>query len=155
MIGPAGGEHETARRTPSCRLEDYTRWVHLVAAMLRGGFTPEGGGQDRRRQLPAHLPRCSRLKVCDTNPIVALPLAAHRGGFSGSWGDPLPVSSDAARSHPMPSEPPCFRGARHPIGTLAVTKLWSAIRRWNAGKRLGLLLRGSHVVLESWRETGA
>jgi hypothetical protein len=21
-------------------IEDYTRWVHLVAAMLRGGFTP-------------------------------------------------------------------------------------------------------------------
>jgi len=45
MIGPAGGEHETARRTPSCRLEDYTRWVHLVAAMLRGGFTAEEAGK--------------------------------------------------------------------------------------------------------------
>jgi membrane dipeptidase len=26
-------------------LEDYTRWVHLVAAMLRGGFTPEEAGK--------------------------------------------------------------------------------------------------------------
>src|SRR4029077_8266393 len=26
-------------------LEDYTRWVHLVAAMLRGGFTPEEEGK--------------------------------------------------------------------------------------------------------------
>jgi len=25
--------------------EDYTRWVHLVAAMLRGGFTPEEAGK--------------------------------------------------------------------------------------------------------------
>jgi membrane dipeptidase len=25
-------------------VEDYTRWVHLVAAMLRGGFTPEEAG---------------------------------------------------------------------------------------------------------------
>ncbi|MBV9687238.1 MAG: peptidase, partial [Alphaproteobacteria bacterium] len=24
---------------------DYTRWVHLVAAMLRGGFTPEETGK--------------------------------------------------------------------------------------------------------------
>src|SRR5205085_8854158 len=27
------------------RVEDYTRWVHLVAAMLRGGFTPEETGK--------------------------------------------------------------------------------------------------------------
>src|SRR5262249_46788849 len=33
---------------------------------------------------------------------------------------PLPVSSDVARSHPILSEPPRFRGARHPIGTLGV-----------------------------------
>jgi membrane dipeptidase len=26
-------------------LEDYTRWVHLIAAMLRGGFTAEEAGQ--------------------------------------------------------------------------------------------------------------
>ena len=26
-------------------LEDYTRWVHLVAAMLRGGFTAEEAGK--------------------------------------------------------------------------------------------------------------
>jgi membrane dipeptidase len=26
-------------------VEDYTRWVHLVAAMLRGGFTPEETGK--------------------------------------------------------------------------------------------------------------
>jgi membrane dipeptidase len=26
-------------------IEDYTRWVHLVAAMLRGGFTPEEAGK--------------------------------------------------------------------------------------------------------------
>jgi membrane dipeptidase len=26
-------------------LEDYTRWVHLIAAMLRGGFTPEETGK--------------------------------------------------------------------------------------------------------------
>jgi len=26
-------------------LEDYMRWVHLVAAMLRGGFTPEEAGK--------------------------------------------------------------------------------------------------------------
>ena len=26
-------------------VEDYTRWVHLVAAMLRGGFTPEDAGK--------------------------------------------------------------------------------------------------------------
>jgi membrane dipeptidase len=25
-------------------LADYTRWVHLVAAMLRGGFTDEEAG---------------------------------------------------------------------------------------------------------------
>jgi membrane dipeptidase len=27
------------------RVPDYTQWVHLVAAMLRGGFTPEETGQ--------------------------------------------------------------------------------------------------------------
>ena len=26
-------------------VEDYTKWVHLVAAMLRGGFTPEEAGK--------------------------------------------------------------------------------------------------------------
>jgi membrane dipeptidase len=26
-------------------VEDYTRWVHLIAAMLRGGFTPEETGK--------------------------------------------------------------------------------------------------------------
>ena len=26
-------------------VEDYTRWVHLVAAMLRGGFTPQEAGK--------------------------------------------------------------------------------------------------------------
>jgi microsomal dipeptidase-like Zn-dependent dipeptidase len=26
-------------------VEDYTRWVHLVAAMLRGGFTAEEAGK--------------------------------------------------------------------------------------------------------------
>jgi len=26
-------------------VEDYTRWVHLVAARLRGGFTPEEAGK--------------------------------------------------------------------------------------------------------------
>ncbi len=26
-------------------VEDYTRWVHLLAAMLRGGFTPEEAGK--------------------------------------------------------------------------------------------------------------
>src|SRR5215472_2254571 len=26
-------------------VQDYTRWVHLVAAMLRGGFTPEEAGK--------------------------------------------------------------------------------------------------------------
>lgn len=26
-------------------MQDYTQWVHLVAAMLRGGFTPEEAGK--------------------------------------------------------------------------------------------------------------
>ncbi len=26
-------------------LQDYTQWVELVAAMLRGGFTPEEAGK--------------------------------------------------------------------------------------------------------------
>jgi membrane dipeptidase len=26
-------------------VEDYARWVHLAAAMLRGGFTPEEVGK--------------------------------------------------------------------------------------------------------------
>ncbi len=26
-------------------VEDYTRWVHLIAAMLRGGFTAEDAGK--------------------------------------------------------------------------------------------------------------
>jgi membrane dipeptidase len=26
-------------------VQDYTQWVHLVAAMLRGGFTPEEAGK--------------------------------------------------------------------------------------------------------------
>ena len=26
-------------------VEDYAKWVHLVAAMLRGGFTPEEAGK--------------------------------------------------------------------------------------------------------------
>jgi hypothetical protein len=43
-------------------VEDYTRWVHLVAGMLH-----PRGGQDRRRQLPAHLPRCGRLKVSNSS----------------------------------------------------------------------------------------
>src|ERR1700736_5705533 len=30
--------------TPGC-VQDYTQWVHLVAAMLRGGFTPEEAGK--------------------------------------------------------------------------------------------------------------
>jgi membrane dipeptidase len=40
-------------------VEDYTRWVHLVAAMLRGGFTPRGDRQDRRR----HYMRIFRAAV--------------------------------------------------------------------------------------------
>ena len=111
---------------------------------------PRGGGQDRRRELPAHLPSCSRLKVGDTDPTDALALAAHRGGFSGSSGDPSPVSSDAARSHPMLNEPPRFRDARHPIGTLGVLSL--QCQRWTGknsnsrspsrGRRLILARRG-------------
>ena len=26
-------------------LQDYSQWVHLIAAMLRGGFTPEEAGK--------------------------------------------------------------------------------------------------------------
>jgi membrane dipeptidase len=26
-------------------LQDYSQWVHLVAAMLKGGFTPEKAGK--------------------------------------------------------------------------------------------------------------
>jgi membrane dipeptidase len=26
-------------------IEDYSRWVHLIAAMLRGGFTAEEAGK--------------------------------------------------------------------------------------------------------------
>jgi hypothetical protein len=45
------------------RVQDYTQWVHLAAAMLRGGFTPRGGRKDRRREPYAYLPRCGRLTL--------------------------------------------------------------------------------------------
>ena len=44
-------------------VQDYSQWVHLVSAMLRGGFTPEEAGNNRRRQLHPHLPGRRRLTL--------------------------------------------------------------------------------------------
>jgi len=35
----------TDQHTTPGSVQDYTRWVHLIAAMLRGGFTPEEAGK--------------------------------------------------------------------------------------------------------------
>ena len=35
----------TDQQVAAGSLQDYTQWVHLVAAMLRGGFTPEEAGK--------------------------------------------------------------------------------------------------------------
>jgi membrane dipeptidase len=48
MAGIVGVDHVsigTDQHTTPGSLQDYTRWVHLVAAMLRGGFTPDEAGK--------------------------------------------------------------------------------------------------------------
>jgi membrane dipeptidase len=45
MIGPDHVSIGTDQFDSRGCLEDYTRWVHLIAAMLRGGFTAEEAGQ--------------------------------------------------------------------------------------------------------------
>ena len=35
----------TSTAGPVKDLQDYSQWVHLVGAMLRGGFTPEEAGK--------------------------------------------------------------------------------------------------------------
>lgn len=48
MAGIVGVDHVSIGTdqhvTPGC-VQDYTQWVHLVAAMLRGGFSPEETGK--------------------------------------------------------------------------------------------------------------
>jgi membrane dipeptidase len=41
---PNGNEGSLIQINPGI-LPDYSQWVHLVAAMLRGGFTPEEAGK--------------------------------------------------------------------------------------------------------------
>src|SRR6266403_1022288 len=48
MIDVVGEDHVcigTDQQVNPGTLQDYSQWVHLVAAMLRGGFTPEGAGK--------------------------------------------------------------------------------------------------------------
>ncbi|WMT74501.1 membrane dipeptidase [Bradyrhizobium sp. Ash2021] len=48
MVDVVGVEHVcigTDQQVSPGSLQDYSKWVHLVAAMLRGGFTPEEAGK--------------------------------------------------------------------------------------------------------------
>ena len=48
MVDVVGVDHVsigTDQHVTSGSVQDYTRWVHLVSAMLRGGFTPEEAGK--------------------------------------------------------------------------------------------------------------
>jgi membrane dipeptidase len=48
MIDVVGEDHVcigTDQQVAPGTLQDYSQWVHLVAAMLRGGFTPEAAGK--------------------------------------------------------------------------------------------------------------
>jgi membrane dipeptidase len=48
MVDVVGVEHVCIGTDQSANpgiLPDYSQWVHLVAAMLRGGFTPEEAGK--------------------------------------------------------------------------------------------------------------
>jgi membrane dipeptidase len=48
MIDIVGEDHVcigTDQQVNPGIVQDYSQWVHLVAAMLRGGFTPEGAGK--------------------------------------------------------------------------------------------------------------
>ena len=48
MVDVVGVDHVsigTDQQVSPGSLQDYTQWVHLVAAMLRGGFTPEEAGK--------------------------------------------------------------------------------------------------------------
>jgi membrane dipeptidase len=48
MVEVVGVDHVsigTDQQVSPGSLQDYTQWVHLVAAMLRGGFTPEEAGK--------------------------------------------------------------------------------------------------------------
>jgi Membrane dipeptidase (Peptidase family M19) len=48
MVDVVGVEHVcigTDQQVAPGSLQDYSQWVHLIAAMLRGGFTPEEAGK--------------------------------------------------------------------------------------------------------------
>jgi len=48
MVDVVGIEHVcigTDQQVRPASLQDYSQWAHLVAAMLRGGFTPEEAGK--------------------------------------------------------------------------------------------------------------
>jgi membrane dipeptidase len=48
MVDVVGVEHVcigTDQQVAPGSLQYYSRWVHLIAAMLRGGFTPEEAGK--------------------------------------------------------------------------------------------------------------
>jgi membrane dipeptidase len=48
MAEIVGADHVsigTDQQVAPGRMQDYTQWVHLVAAMLRGGFTPDEAGK--------------------------------------------------------------------------------------------------------------
>jgi membrane dipeptidase len=48
MVDVVGVDHVsigTDQQVPPGSVQDYSQWVHLVAAMLRGGFTPEEAGK--------------------------------------------------------------------------------------------------------------
>ena len=64
MVDVVGAEHVcigTDQQVSPGSVQDYSQWVHLVAAMLRGGFTPEEAGKIAGGELHAYLPCCGRL----------------------------------------------------------------------------------------------
>jgi len=51
-------------------VQDYTQWVHLIAAMLLGGFTPDEAGKIAGGKLHAHLSRRRRLTLLQARTIA-------------------------------------------------------------------------------------
>ncbi len=45
MRGPLVRPRRGLGSQSASSLQDYSQWVHLVAALLRGGFTPEETGK--------------------------------------------------------------------------------------------------------------
>src|SRR3984893_3477081 len=71
----------TSALAPTSRCAWLRRGLYAVGAFRRGDaarrLQPRAGGQDRRRQLPAHLSCCGRLKLPNSARLAS--------AVSGAW----------------------------------------------------------------------